>query len=227
MYCGRRVLCVINKVIKEKKIISMANNTVTTEKIKKRVLPCVATRQMVVFPSITVNLDIGRAFSKKACEAAMKDDGYVLFLCQKSVSSDVPTREELYGIGTVAKIKQLVKSPGNVFRVIAEPVSRAVVTSLDFGKYITAEVMEKTVTLDDGGLRGEALVRDLKNTLDDFVKYLPKFSKEMWYVLNSIKSPGILCDFVAANIVVDVDDKQALLEEFDPLRRLELLLLTL
>ena len=88
--------------------------------------------------------------------------------------------------------------------------------------------MEKKIFTEPfGSIKEEALVRDIRRVLREFVKYLPKFSKELWFVINSIEAPGILCDFVAANIVSDVDDKQELLSEFDPVRRLERLLIIL
>lgn len=158
----------------------------------------------------------------------MKNDGMVFIVCQKEYTDGEPTQESLYSVGVTAKIKQLVKASGGAFRIIAEPRERAYLTSLSSGKYLTAEIMEKSITVaDNGSVKGEALVRDLKNTLSEFVKFLPKFSKELWFVMNSIQSPGMLSDFVAANIVVDVADKEKLLEEFDPLRRIELCLLIL
>ena len=198
--------------------------------IKKNTLPCVATRGLVAFPGIPLSLEIGRAFSKRACEAAMKGDGMIFIVCQKEYSEKEPTAEKLYPVGVTAKIKQIVKGSGSTFRILTEPRERAYLTSLTTagGKYLAAEIMEKTISVaDNGGVKGEALMRDLKNTLGDFVKYLPKLSKELWFVVNSLQTPGMLCDFVAANIVVDVADKEKILEEFDPMRRLELTILVL
>ena len=204
--------------------------TTTTEMIKKNTLPCVATRGLVAFPGIPLSLEIGRAFSKRACEAAMKGDGMIFIVCQKEYSEKEPTAEMLYPVGVTAKIKQIVKGSGSTFRILTEPRERAYLTTLTTvgGKYLAAEIMEKTITVaDNGGVKGEALMRDLKNTLGDFVKFLPKLSKELWFVVNSLQTPGMLSDFVAANIVVDIADKEKILEEFDPMRRLELTILVL
>ena len=204
--------------------------TTTTEMIKKNTLPCVATRGLVAFPGIPLSLEIGRAFSKRACEAAMKGDGMIFIVCQKEYSEKEPTAEMLYPVGVTAKIKQIVKGSGSTFRILTEPRERAYLTSLTTagGKYLAAEIMEKTISVaDNGGVKGEALMRDLKNTLGDFVKFLPKLSKELWFVVNSLQTPGMLSDFVAANIVVDIADKEKILEEFDPMRRLELTILVL
>ena len=200
----------------------------TTEIIKKLSLPCVPTRQLVAFPGIPLSLEVGRAFSKRACDAALKNDSLLFVVCQNEYTEAEPTIDQVYPVGVTVKIKQLVKSPGGVFRIIAEPQRRAYLNSFSSGKYITAEVMEKTVSVaDNGGVKGEALMRDVKNTLGEFVKFLPKFSKELWFIMNSIQDPGMFCDFIASNIVVEIEDKQKLLEEFDPIRRLELMLLIL
>lgn len=203
----------------------------TTETLKKRTLPCVALRQMVAFPDIPLNLDVARSISKRACEAAMKENGTVFLICQKDGSTELPTTvDDFYAVGTVARIKQIVKGngTGGVFRIIAEPKARAMLLSVEQDRYLTCEVMEKNVYLeDDGGIRAEALMRDLKNTVSTFAGLVPHFSRELFYLVNSIKDPALLCDFVASNIVADVEDKQELLEEFDPLKRIERLLIIL
>lgn len=200
----------------------------TTEVIRKIQLPCVATRGVVAFPDVPINLEVGRAFSKRACEAAQKSGSLIFIVCQQNIDASEPKLEDLYSVGVTAKIKQIVKSPGGIFRIIANPQQRAIVTDITSDKYLTAEVMEKTVNItDNGGVKGEALIRDIKGILNDFVKYIPEFSKEVWFIINSINNPGLLCDFVAANILVESDDKIKILSEFDPIRRAELLIMIL
>jgi len=177
---------------------------------------------------VPLSIEVSRAFSKRACEAAMKSDSMIFVVCQKEYTEGEPTIDSLYPVGVTAKIKQLVKASGGTVRIIAEPRERAYITALYQGKHLVSDVMEKNVSVaDNGGIKGEALVRDLKSTIADFVKFLPKFSKELLLVINSIQNPGMLCDFVAANIVIETADKEKILEEFDPLRRLELMLMIL
>lgn len=200
----------------------------TKEKIRKLTLPCVAMRQIVAFPGIPMNLDVARTPSKRACEAAVRADNMIFLVCQKDATVQNPTQEDCYAHGTVAKIKQLVKGHGSSLRIIAEPIARATVDEITSDKYLTATVMEKTVVVEDnGGIKGEALVRDVRRVLGDFVKFLPKFSKELWFVINSIEDPDIIGDFVASNVVTDISDKQVLLAEFDPITRLQKLLIIL
>ena len=200
----------------------------STEIIKKLTLPCVPTHGFVVFPDIPMSVEIKAPYARRACEAAMKTNSMVFIVSEKGYTGKEPTEEDLYTVGTIVRIKQYVKGKGGVAHIIADPLERAYITSLSFDKYITADIMEKKITVaDNGGVRGEALMRDVKGILNDFMKFLPKFSKELYFVLSSIQDPGMFCDFVAANIVSELEDKQKLLEEFDPLRRLELLLLIL
>ena len=202
----------------------------TTETIKKYTLPCIAMRDMVAFPEVPITLDVARQITKRACDAAMKNDGMIFLVCQKDPSLEAPSSEsDFYSTGVVANIRQLIKgAPNGTYSVIAEPKARAELLSFSKDKYITCEVMEKNVYLEDnGGLRAEALMRDIKGQVNNLMKLLPRFSRELWLLVSSIKSPSLLCDFISANLVENVEDKQSLLSEYDPMRRMELLLLIL
>lgn len=200
----------------------------TTEKIRKLKLPCVAMRQIVAFPGIPMNLDVARTPSKRACEAAVRADNMVFLVCQNDATVQSPTQKDCHTVGTVAKIKQLVKGQGTSLHIIVEPIARAYVEEITFDKYLTATVMEKRIYVEDnGGIKGEALMRDVRRILGEFIKILPKFSKELWFVINSIEDPGVISDFVASNVVSDIHDKQMLIEEFDPITRLQKLLIIL
>ncbi|MBO5006644.1 MAG: LON peptidase substrate-binding domain-containing protein, partial [Clostridia bacterium] len=200
----------------------------TTEKIRKLKLPCVAMRQIVAFPGIPMNLDVARTPSKRACEAAVRADNMIFLVCQNDPTVQSPTQKDCYTVGTVAKIKQLVKGQGTSLHIIVEPIARAYVEEITFDKYLSATVMEKRIYVEEGGgIKGEALMRDVRRLLGDFTKLLPKFSKELWFVINSIEDPGVIGDFVSSNVVSDIHDKQMLLEEFDPITRLQKLLIIL
>lgn len=204
--------------------------TKTTETVKKYTLPCIAMRDTVAFPEVPITLEVARQITKRACDAAMKADGNIFLVCQKDPTTDSPESErDFYTTGVVANIRQLIKgAPNGSFSVIAEPKSRAELLSFSKDKYITCEVLEKNIYLEDGGgVRAEALMRDIKGQVNALMKQLPRFSRELWLIVSSIKSASLLCDFVSANLVENIDDKQALLAEYDPMRRMELLLLIL
>ena len=204
--------------------------TKTRETVKKYTLPCIAMRDTVAFPEVPITLEVARQITKRACDAAMKADGNIFLVCQKDPTTDSPESErDFYTTGVVANIRQLIKgAPNGSFSVIAEPKSRAELLSFSKDKYITCEVLEKNIYLEDGGgVRAEALMRDIKGQVNALMKQLPRFSRELWLIVSSIKSASLLCDFVSANLVENIDDKQALLAEYDPMRRMELLLLIL
>lgn len=191
-------------------------------------LPCIAMRGTVAFPAIPMNLEVGRAASKKACDAALASDSMLLLVCQRDPTVEEPAVKDIYSVGVTAKIKQMIKAEGGVYRLLIEPVSRAEITEFyKQGKYYTAEALEKTVILDDGGVVSEALMRDLRDTVREFSKYLLKFSKDLGRMIDTINDMPLLCDFIAANIVAKVEDRQQILEEFDPRKRAELLILKL
>ena len=96
-----------------------------TEQMRKLVLPCIATRNVVAFPGMPLNLKIARAASKRACEAAAKGDGYVFLAAQKDSNIQEPKPEDLHEVGTIAKIERIVKGNGGVVHAILEPLTRA------------------------------------------------------------------------------------------------------
>ena len=176
-----------------------------TEQMRKLVLPCIATRNVVAFPGMPLNLKIARAASKRACEAAAKGDGYVFLAAQKDSNIQEPKPEDLHEVGTIAKIERIVKGNGGVVHAILEPLTRAYTEEMVIEKFFLATVVEKSVEIDEVDVHADALVRDVRRVLESFSKSMPKFSKELWLVIDAMDDPGMLCDFIAANIVSDFD----------------------
>ena len=196
-----------------------------TEKVQKLSLPVIPMRGIVAFPSIPMSFELVREVSVNACNIANKGNGLVFLSLQKDIKEESVSTKDLHKVGTVAKIKQSVKLQDSNLRIIVEASARATVLSYyeDNGT-IYADVICKTVNVEDnGGVHGEALMREAHTTLGRFVKYLPKASNELVFAARSIKNPGLLADFAASNFLVKPEDKQLVLSEFDPLRRLELL----
>lgn len=200
-----------------------------TEKIEELTLPVVPMRGIVAFPSIPLSFEVSREMSEKACEKANQDNGYLFLLAQKEISNDHPTEKDFFSIGTVARIKQYLKVPENNTRVVAEGFCRADVLNLSYNNgMFTARVLCKTINLEnEGGIKGEALVLEALSSLERFLEYLPKQSSELMMIIHSIKSPGLLADFIASNMLIKFTDKQKILNEFDPMKRLEHLILLL
>ncbi|KAI4453799.1 atp dependent lon protease family member [Holotrichia oblita] len=195
----------------------------TIEKVEKMTLPVVAMRGIVAFPSIPVSFEVVREFGIAASEAANNSDMYVFLVTQKDLSSEEPEIDVLYEVGTVAKIKQTLKTPEGHIRLIADGMCRASVVKYEKGeKYITAEVMCKTISLDESpDIKTEAMMREAISCLEKMLAYIPTVSDELIYTARSIKNPGLLADFIASNVLVKYHDKQKILELFDPIVRIE------
>ncbi|MDD4772124.1 MAG: endopeptidase La [Eubacteriales bacterium] len=196
-----------------------------TEKLEKMELTVIPMRGLVAFPAIPLSFEIERGPVSEACEAADRHDDYIFLVSQKDISAEKPTSEDLYEVGTVSKIKQFLKLPEGNIRIVIDGLCRATVLRYDTeGEHLRAEVMCKTISIgSNGGVRGEALIQEVLTVFDNFIELLPKVSHELLLAVKSIKSPGLLADFIACNILIQYADKQKIIEEFDPLRRLELL----
>ena len=195
------------------------------EKVESLTLPVIPLRGVVAFPSIPVNFELEREISKKACQAALASNMLVFLLTQKDTAVDEPSDNDFYKTGCVAQIKQtLTKNQDGNIRVIAEGYCRAEVVKLKRDKgYITADVLSKTLTAETGVLdiRSEALINESLSTLEEVLQFHPTISGDYMTTASSISNPGLLADFIASSVFVRYQDKAAVLEMFDPLKRLE------
>ncbi len=195
------------------------------EKVESLTLPVIPLRGVVAFPSIPVNFELEREISKKACQAALASNMLVFLLTQKDTAVDEPSDNDFYKTGCVAQIKQtLTKNQDGNIRVIAEGYCRAEVVKLKRDKgYITADVLSKTLTTETGVLdiRSEALINESLSTLEEVLQFHPTISGDYMTTASSISNPGLLADFIASSVFVRYQDKAAVLEMFDPLKRLE------
>ncbi len=195
------------------------------EKIEKLTLPVVPLRGLVAFPALPLNFELVRDISISACNAAADADMYIFLVAQKDIDVEVPEAKDLYTVGTVAKIRQTLKTGDGHMRVIAEGMSRATVSSyMLMDGYMKADILAKTVSLDKamgGDVRTEATIAEALDALEEMVKLAPAVSDDLLMTARALKNPGLLADFVAANVLVRIEDKQAILEVFEPLKRLE------
>ena len=185
------------------------------EKIENLTLPLVVLSGTVAFPSITHNFELSEKANIAAVEAACQINSFIFIVSKKDISDGPIDYDKLYNVGTVSKVKQSIKTPEGNLRVIAEGFSRASVEEYkDFANYKLARVICKTLTLTDG-------------TSKKISTYLPTSSKDILSSIKSIKNPGALADFIASNILVRHADKQKILAQFEPLKRLEQLIILL
>ncbi len=185
------------------------------------VLPVLPLRDIVVFPRMVAPLFVGRDKSVRALEEVEKGGGEILLVAQKEAGVDDPAEEDLYSVGVVATILQLLKLPDGTVKVLVEGKHRARLEKLiDKGDYYAAEhsqITEKKAT----GEESSALMRAVIEQFDGYVKLNRKIPSEQVGTVSAITDPGHLADAVAAQLSIKLDDKEALLELIDVTERLE------
>ena len=186
-------------------------------------LPVLPLRDIVVFPQMIVPLFVGRDKSVKALEAVMHGDKTVFLLSQKNPGDEDPAEGELYDVGTVATVLQLLKLPDGTVKVLVEGQSRARLTSLDAtGEYLSATLAPVEDVIGDA-TQIEALVRSAAKQFEGYVKLNKKTAPEIAVQIGQIDDAGRFADTVAANLNLKIADKQTILGESDVAKRLELI----
>ena len=187
-----------------------------------RLLPILPLRDIVVFPQRIVPLFVGREKSVAALEAAMTADKELFLVAQLDPSEDDPDRDALYDLGVIATAMQLLKLPDGTVRVLVEGVKRARLVGLVAQEgYMAAEVEE----VEEEGVDGpeiQALMRSVIDQFENYAKLNKRLPPETGIQLGEIEDGSILADAVASNLSIKVADKQALLGELNPSRRLEM-----
>lgn len=187
-------------------------------------LPVLPLRDVVVFPHMVIPLFVGRDKSIHALDQAMESDKRILLVAQKSAETDDPGAEDLYPIGTLAQVLQLLKLPDGTIKVLVEGVARARVdrvVSRDGSLSGSGVVIDSTDSRE--GREVEAVGRSLMSLFEQYVKTNRKLPPELLQTLSGIDEPGRLADTIAAHLGVRLSDKQKLLETIEIGERLELL----
>lgn len=193
------------------------------EKVENGVYPVIPLRGLVIFPGIPTSFEINNKKSIQALLAAASYENTV-FLSALEENEEAGT-VTLATTGVTARIKQSIKLPDGNYRVLIEGKSRAEYTEIIEGDdFLRARVLIKNVLVtENGGVKGEALRREAIAAFENHIKLLPKMSPEIVASVGAITDPGVLADFIASNVLFDYRDKQRILEEIDPFRRLETL----
>ena len=194
------------------------------EKVEAVRLPVIVLRGIIPFPSVPMSFELTDEKAMSACEDAENGDGLIFIVSQNDLREEEPTAETLFRVGCAAKIKQTVRLPEGSLKVFATAYCRASVEEYVFeNRRLYASLLCKTVTTDnDGGVKGEALIMEMREAFEKLASFLPKLAPEMVAALKSITNPGMLADFIACNVLLNFKDKQATLEEYNPLKRAEL-----
>ncbi len=187
-------------------------------------LPVLPLRDVVVFPHMVIPLFVGRDKSIKALDLAMEADKRILLVAQKSAETDDPGADELYGIGTLATVLQLLKLPDGTIKVLVEGVERVAVDNIvEHAGTLSGDAVLQESTQSREDREVEAIARSLMSLFEQYVKTNRKLPPELLQTLSGIEEPSRLADTVAAHLGVRLADKQKLLEALDVAARLELL----
>ncbi|WLR46101.1 endopeptidase La [Halobacillus litoralis] len=187
----------------------------------RKKIPLLPLRGLLVYPSMVLHLDVGREKSVQALEQSMMDDNEIFLVSQKEVNIDEPSNDDLYEIGTVARVKQMVKLPNGTNRVLVEGLYRAHVEELvddeDFYHANISKIEDEHV----GENEEEALMRTLLDQFEKFVKVSKKVSQETFNTVSDIDEPSHMADMIASHLPVKLKEKQSILETANVKERLQ------
>lgn len=192
------------------------------KKTRSAYIPVLPLRGVLVFPGTLLHFDVGRDPSMLALDRAMSQDQRVFLVAQRDAEKEEPEREDLYEIGTVAEIKQLVKLPGDRMRVLAEGQCRGRLAGIRKEEFLLGRVAELAEAPLPASLESDALVRAVKDNFGTFCQAAGRIPDETAQAILALEDPGQLADIVAANAFPKVEDRQRILEEMDIGERLRL-----
>ena len=196
------------------------------KKGKTRTLPLLPLRGLSIFPYMVLHFDVGRDKSIRALEEAMINDQLIFLVTQKDAHTDLPGPEDFYDVGTISKIKQLLKLPGDTIRVLVEGLNRAkihkVISDESYFLVEVTEYQEGTVSKTD--LELEALRRTVLEEFDEYIKANPKVAPETLVTVSDIEDTSRFADVIASNLTIKIEEKQEILTLFDVKERMEKIL---
>ena len=187
-------------------------------------MPALSLRGITVFPNLTLHFDVGRAASIRALEEAMAGCRDIFLVTQRDLSVEIPVRQDLYSIGTIATVRQILRLPDNNVRVMVEGKSRGrLVDLLAIDPYLRAEVetIPAPAQVTRHSPRTEALVRQVYALTERYTELSDRVASEVCLKLLASDDPGYIADYAAQNLPLRFEDKQAVLEELRPAKRLE------
>lgn len=191
--------------------------------IKKQLLPLLPLKGLNIFPSMNIHFDVGRAKSINALEEAMGNNQMIFLVAQKDAKNNSPQKNDIYRVGTISKINQLLKLPGDIVRVSVEGLSRANICEItQTDPFFMVEVSE---TMYEGAgendIEVEALIRNVHSIFEKYSKLSGKISPEVVMSIMANEDINELSDRIVSNIYLKFNQKQKLLSDFDPKHRLE------
>lgn len=187
-------------------------------------MPVLPLRGLTAFPHMMLNFDVGRDKSMKSLDDAMANNQNIFLVAQKEIRTDNPQADEIYEVGTVAKVKQVLRFPANNVRVLVEGVYRAKIVNITHVEpFIEAEIEELIApVIRENSVRCEALMRTTQELFSEYMEFAPKLAPDVMLNVISAETMGDLADFIAQSIPAKFTSKQEVLEELHPYKRLSL-----
>ncbi|MBD8068873.1 endopeptidase La [Bacillus sp. PS06] len=179
------------------------------------IVPLLPLRGLLVYPTMVLHLDVGRERSVQALEKAMVEDHIIFLTTQTDLSVDDPGLEDIYKVGTLTKVKQMLKLPNGTIRVLVEGLTRAeIVDFLDQENYASVKVKpyEDDPSKD---IESEALMRTMLEYFEQYIKISKKISSETYSSVTDIEEPGRMADIIASHLPLKLKEKQEILETLD------------
>lgn len=185
-------------------------------------MPALALRGMTIFPNMAFHFDVSRGFSIKALDMAMTDGTPVFLVAQKDLTVEEPEQEDLYTIGTICKVRQILRIPGDNVRVMVDGICRGRMEELlQQEPCLVARVEELPDPEHTGNSpKTEAMIRQIYELFETYCTLAPRINPETFLNVLSQDDPGYIADYIAQNIQLRVEDKQTILEELNPQHRI-------
>ena len=185
-------------------------------------MPVIALRGLTVFPNVLIHFEVARTASVRALEAAMTAGSPVFLVGQKDIGVEEPGADDLYQVGTISNIRQILRMPGDNVRVMVEGAARgSLLQLLRSDPHLEAEVREIQEVPARESARTEALMRSTYELFQDYAELSTKLSPDLMVHVLASQDPGHIADYIAQNIPMRNSDKQSILEELRPVKRLE------
>ena len=193
-----------------------------TEQNMTVAMPALALRGLTVFPNMLLHFDVGREASIKALDECMSSGRPIFLVAQRDMAVEQPALKDLYSVGTISSVKQILRLPGNNVRVMVEGSGRGRLLSLHHCvPYLLAEVEELPEPAFRSTPRTEALIRQAYELFEQYCELSPRVTPDLMLNVLSSQDPGYIADYITQNIAMRAGEKQAILEELRPVRRLE------
>ncbi|MEK4065782.1 endopeptidase La [Peribacillus sp. FSL R5-0717] len=187
---------------------------------KEIIVPLLPLRGLLVYPTMVLHLDVGRDKSVQALEKAMVEDHLIFLTTQQDVSLDEPGEEDLFTMGTLTKVKQMLKLPNGTIRVLVEGLNRAEVMEFyDYETHYGAKIKIYEDS-DEKDAEHQALMRTLLDYFEQYIKMSKKITGETFSSTSDIEEPGRLADIIASHLPLKLKEKQEVLETIDMKERL-------